>query len=60
MIFLLSMIFAFALIALATIAMTILALCFVRWLLVPGQVQAPGDTFVDEQAPAFSRHFVVQ
>lgn len=60
MIFLLSMIFAFALIAMATLAMTILALGFVQWLLGLGQVQAPGDTFVDEQVPAFPRHFVVQ
>ncbi len=64
MVFMLSMIFAFALIAMATVVMTILALCFVRWLLGAGQflgqVRAPGDTFVDEEAPAFRRHLVIE
>ena len=63
MVFMLSMIFAlifaFALIAMATVVMTTLALCFVRWLLEAGQfldqVRAPGDIFVDE-----SRHLVIE
>ncbi len=64
MVFMLSMIFAFALIAVATVVMTIFALCFVRWLLGAGQflgqVRAPGDTFVDEDGTAFPRHFVIE
>ena len=60
----LSMIFAFALIAMATVVMTILALCFVRWLLGAGQflgqVCAPGDTFVAKGASAFPRHLVIE
>ena len=58
----LSMIFAFALIAMATGVMTIFALCFVQWLLGVGQflgpVRAPGDTLVDDGAPAFQRRLV--
>ncbi|HKM47194.1 MAG TPA: hypothetical protein VJX69_06380 [Terriglobales bacterium] len=64
MAFMLSMIFAFALIAMATVVMTILALWVVRWLLGAGQflgqVRAPGDTFVDEGTPAFPRHLVIE
>ncbi len=64
MVFMLSMIFAFALIAMATVVMTILALYFVQWLLGAGpflgQVGAPGDTFVDKEAPAFPRHLAIE
>ena len=64
MVFLLSMIFAFALIAMGTVVMTILGLCFVRWLLGAGQflgqVRSPGDTFVDEGTPAFPHHLVIE
>jgi hypothetical protein len=64
MVFMLSMIFAFALIAVATVVMTIVALCFVQWLLGAGQflgqVRAPGDTFVDEEGTVFPRHLVIE
>ncbi len=64
MVFMLSMIFAFALIAMATVVMTIFALCFVRWLLGAGEflghVRAPGDTFVDEGTPALPRHLAIE
>jgi len=61
--FVLSMIFAFVLIAMATIVTTIFALCFVQWLLgvgqFLGQVPAQGDTFVAEETPALSRHLAI-
>jgi hypothetical protein len=60
----LSMIFAFSLVAMVTVAMTIFALGFVSWLLGMGQfigrVRAPGDTFVNEEAPVFPRHLVIE
>jgi len=58
-VFMLSMIFAFLLITTATVVATIFALCFVQWLLGVGQVPARADTFVDEEAPALSRHLVI-
>ena len=60
-VFMLSMIFAFSLVAMATVVMMILALCFVRGLLGIGlfldKVRAPKDAEEVELA-AFSRHFV--
>ncbi len=54
--FMLSMIFAFSLVAMATVAMTILALCFVRGLLGIGQflgeVRAPQDAEEVELRPS--------
>jgi hypothetical protein len=51
-VFMLSMIFAFSLVAMATVVMTILALCFVRWLLGIGQfldtARAPQDENANE------------
>ncbi len=64
MVFMFSMILAFALIAMTTVVTTILVLCFAQWLLEAGQfrsqVRAPGDTFFDEEAPAFPRHLVIE
>ncbi len=55
-VFMLSMIFAFALVAMATVVMTILALCFVRGLLGIGQflgkVRAPQDAEEMELRPS--------
>jgi hypothetical protein len=55
-VFMLSMIFAFSLVAMATIVMTILALCFVRGLLGIGQflgkVRAPQDAEEVELRPS--------
>ena len=52
----LSMIFAFSLVAMATVVMTILALCFVRGLLGIGQflgkVRAPQDADEVELRPS--------
>jgi hypothetical protein len=55
-VFMLSMIFAFSLVAMATVAMTIFALCFVRGLLGMGQflgkVRAPQDAEQVELRPS--------
>jgi hypothetical protein len=55
-VFMLSMIFAFSLVAMATVVMTILALCFVRGLLEIGQfsgkVRAPRDAEELELRPS--------
>jgi hypothetical protein len=55
-VFMLSMIFAFSLVAMATVVMTILALCFVRGLLGIGQflakVRAPQDAKEVELRPS--------
>ena len=54
--FMLSMIFAFSLVAMATVFMTVLALCFVRGLLGIGQflgkVRAPHDAEELELRPS--------
>ena len=55
-VFMLSMIFAFSLVAMATVVMTILALCFVRGLLGIGQflgkVRAPQNAEEMELRPS--------